>query len=201
MSIEFTTASVEPPIVEFSYDVSELQNLFDGYQSWDPNLDLKGLGYPALSKRLMRSGNVIDSPGWWNFKQAIENSKYDLVQKFLSIDTQLRWPNIPEQISNRIIIYRSLVADLSGYSMPPHVDNRSVYAAGYLNIFDNNPVTEVQGQKTPLFSLKKSSDYLAPGKAGQGVIWLNTEKSLHWVNEVTRDRRVLMLSLQIVPWS
>jgi hypothetical protein len=201
MSIEFTTASVEPPIVEFSYDVSELQNLFDGYQSWDPNLDLKGLGYPALSKRLMRSGNVIDSLGWWNFKQAIENSKYDLVQKFLSIDTQLRWPNIPEQISNRIIIYRSLVADLSGYSMPPHVDNRSVYAAGYLNIFDNNPVTEVQGQKTPLFSLKKSSDYLAPGKAGQGVIWLNTEKSLHWVNEVTRDRRVLMLSLQIVPWS
>ena len=201
MTLEFTTASVEPPVVEFSYDVSELQSFFDGYQLWDPNLDLKGLGYTALDKRLMRPCNVINGAAWRNFKQAIESSKYDLVQKFLSIDTQKRWPNIPDQISERLTIYRSLIADLPGYSMQPHVDNRSVYAAGYLNIFDNDPVTEIQGQKTSLFGLKKSPNYLAPGKAGQGVIWLNTENSWHWVNKVSRDRRILMISLQIVPWS
>ena len=201
MTLEFTTASVEPPVVEFSYDVSELQSFFDGYQLWDPNLDLKGLGYTTLNKRLMRPCNVINGAAWRNFKQVIEGSKYDLVQKFLSIDTQKRWPNIPEQISERLTIYRSLIADLPGYSMQPHVDNRSVYAAGYLNIFDNDPVTEIQGQKTSVFGLKKSSNYLAPGKAGQGVIWLNTENSWHWVNKVSRDRRILMISLQIVPWS
>ena len=125
MSIEFTTAFTDTPVVEFTYPADDLQTLFDGYQEWQPNLELNGLGYEDLNKRLTKGSDKLSGAGWKNFKTALEDSKRDLVEQFLKIDTGKLWPNIPRQISNQLIIYSSLVADLPGYKMAPHIDNRS----------------------------------------------------------------------------
>ena len=121
-----------------------------------------------------------------------------LIEKFLEIDTQKRWPNISKSISKSMNIYLSLITDLPGYKMVEHLDNRSVYAAGYLNIFDNESLTVINPTKKSIF--RKTSGYRAPGEKGRGVIWLNTENSWHWVNKVSQDRKILMMSFQIVPW-
>jgi hypothetical protein len=131
----------------------------------------------------------------------MDDSKLDLVKKFLEIDTEGRWPNIPDPIANRLAIYVSLITDLKGYQMDQHLDNRSVYAAGYLNIFDNESLTVVSSVKKNFFGKTKETQYHAPGKKGRGVIWLNTENSRHWVNKVSQDRKILMMSFQIVPWN
>jgi hypothetical protein len=200
MSIEFTTAFTETPVVEFSYPVDELQTLFDDYAYWQSNLDLKGLGYDELVKRLTKPRNCVASPAWQTLIKDMDNAKLTLINHMLGIDTKNRWPNIPLQMSKQISIYLSLVADLPGYSMSPHLDNRSVYGAGYLNIFDNDPVTVISTKERSLFGINSSEKYHAPGTKGTGVIWLNTENSWHWVKKVTRDRRIIMISFQIVPW-
>jgi hypothetical protein len=210
MSITFIPAFTETPVVEFYYPVDNLQPLFDDYKTWSPNLELNGLGYENLTKRLTKGSDQacsrfegddqIPKIAWNKLKIALEKSKFNLVDNFLKIDTENRWPNIPKQISDQIVIYRSVVADMPGYAMEPHIDNRSVYAAGYLNVFDNDPVTVISTQKKSTFGLKKTKEYRAPGEKGRGAIWLNTDNSWHWVNQVTQDRRVVMISFQIVPW-
>jgi hypothetical protein len=97
-------------------------------------------------------------------------------------------------------IYLALITDLAGYKMDPHLDNRSVYAAGYLNIFENESLTVVSSNKKTFFGKTKELQYHAPGKKGRGVLWLNTENNIHQVNRVSQDRKILMMSLQIVPW-
>jgi hypothetical protein len=201
MTIKFTTAFTESPVVEFEYSVGGLQSLFDDYQNWKPNLDLNGLGYDLLTKRLIKASDNLPGAEWSNFNAALENSKRDLVEKFLKIDTEKRWPNIPTQISNQLVIYKSLVADMPGYKMNPHIDNRSVYAAGYLNVFDNNPVTVLSTQQNSTFGFNRAEEYHAPGKKGIGAIWLNTDNSWHWVNTVSQDRKIIMITFQIVPWN
>jgi hypothetical protein len=199
MTIEFTTANKESPVVEFTYPVDELQSLFDDCQTWKSDMNLQGLkGYNGLSKRLMRKYGEIPSLKFDNFSQELEKSRLSLINKFLEIDTRDRWPNIPEQINNRMNIYNSLIVDLKGFNMAPHIDNRTVYAAGYINIFDNESLTVISSTKKSIFG--KTSGYQAPGEKGRGVIWLNTESSWHWVNKVSRDRKILMMSFQIVPW-
>jgi hypothetical protein len=130
----------------------------------------------------------------------MNNVKLQLVKHMLKIDTENRWPNIPEQISKQMVVYLSLVTDLPGYKMEPHIDNRTVYAAGYLNVFDNESLTVVSTQKESMFRFQKSKQYNAPGDQGRGVIWLNTDNSWHWVNSVSQTRRIIMISFHIVPW-
>jgi hypothetical protein len=197
MTIEFTTANKESPVVEFDFPVDNLQYLFDESQTWSSTKEFNGLGYKGLNKRLIHKSNEISSLAFDNFSQELENSKLSLVKKFLEIDTQNRWPNISESIFKSMNIYLSLITDLPGYTMAEHLDNRSVYAAGYLNIFDNESLTVINSTKKSIFG---KSGYRAPGKKGCGVIWLNTENSWHWVNKVSRDRKILMMSFQIVPW-
>jgi hypothetical protein len=200
MSIAFTTAFTETPVVEFSYPVDSLQSLFDDYASWCPNLELNGLGYDELTKRLTKSSDKVSSAKWKELILEMNNVKLQLVKHMLEIDTENRWPNIPEQISKQMVVYLSLVTDLPGYKMEPHIDNRTVYAAGYLNVFDNESLTVVSTQKESMFRFQKSKQYNAPGNQGQGVIWLNTDNSWHWVNSVSQTRRIIMISFHIVPW-
>lgn len=200
MSIAFTTAFTETPVVEFSYPVDSLQSLFDDYLSWNPNLELNGLGYDELTKRLTKSSDRVPGKEWKELLKAIDNIKLQLIKHMLEVDTEKRWPNIPEQISKQMVVYLSLVTDLPGYKMEPHIDNRTVYAAGYLNVFDNESLTVVSTQRSSMFGIQKPKQYHAPGEQGRGVIWLNTDNSWHWVNPVSRIRRTIMISFQIVPW-
>jgi hypothetical protein len=200
MTIEFTTANEESPVVEFEYPVDNLQVLFDHYKDWRREDDTRGLEYKELDKRLSRKSNKIDNLDFTAFEQTIEKSKLQLVEKFLAIDTKSRWPNIATSIARRINIYSTLITDLKGYSMNQHIDNRSVYAAGYLNIFDNESLTVISSTKKLFFGKETETQYHAPGKKGLGVIWLNTENSWHWVNKVSQDRKILMMTFQIVPW-
>ena len=201
MTIEFTTVFTDSPVVEFEYPVDNLQPLFNDYRSWSPNLDLNGLGYDKLTKRLTKSSDVIPGSEWQTLVQSMKDTKLSLVNHMLNVDTKNRWPKIPLQISKQMVVYLFLVADLPEYRMEPHIDNRSVYAAGYLNVFDNDPVTVISTQQRSLFGIKKPTEYYASGKKGTGTIWLNTDNSWHWVNKVNRDRRVVMISFQIVPWN
>jgi hypothetical protein len=198
MTIEFTTAFTDSPVVEFAYPVDDLQSLFDDYRSWQSEAELNGLEYTDLRYRLTKSCDEVAGPR--KLRQSFENSKLGLVERFLQIDTEKRWPNMPAQISKHITVYAKLVTDLPGYKMSPHLDNRSVYAAGYLNVFDNESLTVVSTQQAVSGS-RKVREYHAPGAQGTGVIWLNTENSWHWVNTVSQDRRIIMISLHIVPWS
>lgn len=200
MTIEFVETNKESPIVEFDYPVDDLQVLFNNYKDWGTDDDIKGLEYAGLSKRLIVKSNKIHNTSFHNFRKEMNDSKLELVKKFLEIDTEGRWPNIPDSIANRLTIYASLITDLQGYQMDQHLDNRSVYAAGYLNIFDNESLTVVSSVKKNFFGKTKETQYHAPGKKGRGVIWLNTENSRHWVNKVSQDRKILMMSFQIVPW-
>jgi hypothetical protein len=200
MSIEFTTAFTETPVVEFLYPVDNLQSLFDDYTSWGPNLELNGLGYNELTKRLTKSSDKVSGAKWKELILEMNNIKLQLIKHMLEIDTENRWPSIPEQISKQMVVYLSLVTDLPGYKMEPHIDNRTVYAAGYLNVFDNESLTVVSTQKESMFRFQKSNQYRAPGDQGRGVIWLNTDNSWHWVNSVSRTRRIIMISFHIVPW-
>jgi hypothetical protein len=200
MSIAFTTAFTETPVVEFSYPVDSLQSLFDDYLSWNPNLELNGLGYDELTKRLTKSSDRVPGKEWKELLKAIDNIKLQLIKHMLEIDTEKRWPNIPEQISKQMVVYLSLVTDLPGYKMEPHIDNRTVYAAGYLNVFDNESLTVVSTQRSSMFGIQKAKQYHALGEQGRGVLWLNTDNSWHWVNPVSRIRRTIMISFQIVPW-
>jgi hypothetical protein len=174
--------------------------VFDGYQNWRTNSDINGLEYEDLNKRLTRSDHLVTGQPWRDLRLSLEESKFNLVERFLNIDTEKRWPNFPEQISKHIVMYLSLVADLPGYKMNTHIDNRTVYAAGYVNVFDNDPVTVISTQRSSMFSLNKTAEYRAPGAKGTGVFWLNTEASWHWVNRVVHDRRIIMISFHIVPW-
>jgi hypothetical protein len=152
-----------------------------------------------MSRRISKKAEQVKgTPAWDDLEVAMVSSKYQLVKKMLEIDTEHRWPNIPAQISNQVHVYARLVSDLTGYSMNPHIDNRSVYAAGYLNVFDNESLTVVSTKKPSMFNLSK---YRAPGKAGSGTIWLNTENSWHWVNKVSRDRRIILFTFHMVPWN
>ena len=200
MTIEFIIANEESPVVEFEYPVDNLQVLFDNYKDWRTEDDTRGLEYKELDKRLTRKSNKIDNLDFTSFEQAIEKSKLQLVEKFLTIDTKSRWPNISSSMARRINIYSTLITDLKGYSMNQHIDNRSVYAAGYLNIFDNESLTVISSTKKSFFGKETETQYRAPGKKGRGVIWLNTENSWHWVNKVSQDRKILMMTFQIVPW-
>lgn len=201
MSIDFTTAFTETPVVEFAYPVDNLQSLFDEYESWNPNLDLNGLGYDQLTKRLIKSSDRVHGNEWKELVAAMNNSKLQLIKHMLEIDTENRWPNIPEQISKHMVVYLSLVTDLAGYKMDPHIDNRTVYAAGYLNVFDNESLTVVSTQRSSMFGIQKPKQYRAPGSQGLGTIWLNTDNSWHWVNSASQTRRIVMISFHIVPWS
>jgi hypothetical protein len=201
MTIEFIKVNEESPIVEFNYPVDDLQGLFNNYQDWKTNSDNKGLEYKGLEKRLTLKTSKIQDPSVDKFKLMIEESKLRLVETFLNIDTENRWPKIPIPIARQLQVYSSLVTDLVGYKMDQHIDNRSVYAAGYLNVFDNESLTVVSSNKKTFFGKTKESQYRAPGKKGRGIIWLNTENSWHWVNKVSQDRKIIMLSFQIVPWN
>lgn len=200
MTVEFITAFTETPVVEFSYPVDDLQPLFDNCTAWQSESDLNGLGYNDLNRRLTKTSDKVTGPAWKEFRQSLEDCKLKLVEQFLQIDTEKRWPNIPNQISNHITVYASLITDLTGYKMSPHIDNRSVYAAGYLNVFDNESLTVVSTKHRSAFGFKKAKEYRATGAKGTGVLWLNTENSWHWVNRAAQDRRIVLISLQIVPW-
>jgi hypothetical protein len=200
MTIEFIKANEESPVVEFDYPVDDLQVLFANYPEWGSEDNIKGLEYKELDKRLILKSNKIHNSAFSIFKQRMEESKLSLVNQFLDIDTEKRWPDIPIPIARQIKIYFALITDLKGYKMDQHLDNRSVYAAGYLNVFDNESLTVVSSNKKTFFGKTKESQYRAPGKKGRGVIWLNTENSRHWVNKVSQDRKILMMSFQIVPW-
>jgi hypothetical protein len=100
-----------------------------------------------------------------------------------------------------MVVYLSLVTDLAGYKMDPHIDNRTVYAAGYLNIFDNESLTVISTQRSSMFGIQKPKQYRASGSKGLGTIWLNTENSWHWVNTASKTRRIVMISFHIVPWN
>jgi hypothetical protein len=200
MSIEFTTAFTETPVVEFSYPVDNLQSLFDDCNTWKSESDLNGLGYTDLSRRLTKTSDKVTGSAWKGFRQSLEDAKLGLVEQFLQIDTENRWPNMPTQISKHLTVYTTLITDLTGYKMSPHIDNRSVYAAGYLNVFDNESLTVISTRQKSAFGLKKAKEYHAPGAKGQGVIWLNTDNSWHWVNQAAQNRRIILMSLQIVPW-
>jgi len=117
MSIEFTTAFTETPVVEFSYPVDDLQPLFDDCKTWSPNLELNGLGYETLTKRLTKSSDQVPGKEWKDLLLAIDNTKLQLIKYMLDIDTEKRWPNIPVQISKKMVVYLSLVTDLPGYAM------------------------------------------------------------------------------------
>ena len=199
MTIEFTTAYTKTPVVEFSWPVEGIQPLFDDYQTWENESDFKGGSYTGMSKRLFKKAEQVrGTPAWDNLEYAMSSSKNQLVEKMLEIDKEFRWPNMPIQISNQLCVYARLVSDLAGHDMNPHIDNRSVYAAGYLNVFDNKPVTVVSTNKLPIFNLSR---YRAPGKKGHGAIWLNTNNSWHWVNKASKDRRIVLFTFHLVPWN
>jgi hypothetical protein len=199
MTIEFVTAYTKTPVVEFDWPVRDLQPLFDDYQEWQPNTNLKGGDYDGVDLRLCKKSDQFDkqSQSLNNFELALDSSKNQLVKKMLEIDTNYRWPDMPAQISNQLRVYVSLISDLKGYRMDPHIDNRSVYAAGYLNIFDNESLTVISTKKSSIFNLSK---YRAPGKQGRGAIWLNTDNSWHWVNTVSKDRRIILFTFHLVMW-
>jgi hypothetical protein len=137
---------------------------------------------------------------WKKLISVIDSVKLQLIKHMLEIDTEKRWPNIPEQISKQIVVYLSLVTDLPGYKMDPHIDNRTVYAAGYLNVFDNESLTVISTRRSSIFGIQKPKQYCAPGNQGRGSIWLNTDNSWHWVNSASQTRRIVMISFHIVPW-
>jgi len=201
MTIEFIKVNEESPIVEFDYAVDDLQGLFNNYQEWQTESDIKGLEYKGLEKRLIKKSSQIRDPAFDKFRQTMEQSKFNLVDTFLKIDKEKRWPNIPLPITRQLQIYSALITDVVGYKMDQHIDNRSVYAAGYLNIFDNESLTVISSTKRSIFGRNKETEFNAPGRKGRGVIWLNTENSWHWVNKVSRDRKIIMMSFQIVPWN
>lgn len=200
MTIEFISAYTKTPVVEFNWPVDAIQPLFDDYQTWNSDKDLKGGDYPGLDKRLSKNPHQIkeNSQPLSDFIDTISSSKQKLVEKFLEIDTEYRWPTIPKEIADQLTVYGQLISNLPGYKMGSHLDNRTVYAAGYLNVFDNESVTSISTKKASFFN---RSQYKAPGKQGQGVIWLNTENSWHRVRTVSKDRKIIFFTYQIMLWN
>ena len=200
MTIEFTTAYTKSPVVEFSWPVEALQTLFEQCRMWNQAPTIEGMGYLELSKRLIKHEYQFTdkNTSWQELVEAVDNSKLQLVKQILSIDTENRWPPLPETIAEHLHVYMYLVTDLEGYSMPAHLDTRSVFAAGYLNVFENESLTEISNKRPSLFNRSK---YRAPGKQGQGVLWLNTENSWHWVNKSSKIRRSIFFSIQLIPWN
>jgi hypothetical protein len=185
----------EPPIIGFQYDVSKLQSI---YNRELPTHE-QGLGH---SKQQLRKLYFGEDENFYEFQQAFKESIPGIVSKFIEMDQKQklmpkRWPTDKvDDISNRIQLQMFPIIDMPGYSLGSHLDQRTWFATGLLNVIDNHPVTFFTKRQHKNFLDRPF--YTVEGKAGEGVLWLNTESTWHHMKTVPHERKIIQMNLVLL---
>lgn len=90
--------------------------------------------------------------------------------------------------------------DGKGFSMPWHLDNRTIVLSGIINLKDNS--TKTGFAPSDQWWMDQGRDlkdnkiiHLSQNKKYHGTAWLNTELTWHCVPYVEEERRILMFNL------
>ena len=85
----------------------------------------------------------------------------------------------------------SIIKDLPGFKMTPHLDNYHVMAQLIINLQDNCTSTK-------FYSFNSTEPfYVAPTKKYQGIMFLNKPGAVHDIDNITKDRYMLYASITV----
>ena len=194
--LEFTEIIKEPPIIGFDYDVTGMDTSYQREEVSDPSVQ----GYSHDHQNLRRVFHG-ESKEFNSFKSTITESIPAIVEKFIRMDQEQkisphRWPSHEvDSIAKRIRLQLLPVIDMPGFKLGSHIDQRSWFATGLLNVSDNVSVTRFTKKKRSLIT---PSYYKAEGRAGKGVLWLNTESTWHHMERVPHERKIIQINLLLI---
>jgi len=186
----------EPPIIGFDYDVSKLQSIYNREMPSDPGE--QGLGHSKQNLRRLFFG---EDKNFYEFQNSFKQAVPDIVSKFIEMDQKQtampkRWPSHKaDELAKRLSLDIWPVIDMPGFSLSSHLDQRTWFATGLLNICDNKPVTYFTKKQKRMFV---KPFYEVDGSAGSGVLWLNTESTWHHMKTVEHQRKIVQISLVLL---
>jgi len=194
--LELKSIVDEPPIIGFEYDTGDLESVYSREMISDPSE--QGLGHPYQNLRRLFYG---ESKGFKNFYKTVQDSIPSIVEKFISMDQQQnkmpkRWASHDvERIARSIKLQMLPVIDMPGFQLGSHLDQRTWFATGLLNISDNVSVTHFTKKKDSMFT---KSYYKAEGASSKGILWLNTESTWHHMTPVPHERKIIQINLVLL---
>ena len=186
----------EPPIIGFDYDACDLESVYSREMISDPSE--QGLGHPYQNLRRLFFG---ETEGFKSFYNTVQNSIPSIVEKFVSMDQQQRrmpkrWASHDvKKIASNIKLQMLPVIDMPGYRLGSHLDQRTWFATGLLNVSDNVSVTHFTKKKNSMFA---RSYYKAEGTSSKGILWLNTESTWHHMTPVPHVRKIIQINLVLL---
>lgn len=187
----------EPPIIGFDYDPSGLSNCYNRELTSDPS----EIGYGHEHQSLRRLF-YAENKGFRDFYNSISESIPSIIKTFIDMDQAQnkmpkRWPtNKIHSIAERIKLEVFPIIDMPGFSLGSHIDQRSWFATGLINVTDNHPVTVFTRKKQGSFFNRPF--YKVEGQAGKGVLWLNTESTWHHMERVPHERKIIQINFVLV---
>jgi hypothetical protein len=191
----FKLLDTEIPIVEYYYDTTELEMMFDNLQDsfYAPSSDHK---LASLDKRKISDSNEFKiNSSWKELEKAFNYQKEHLVKTFIENDNKGRYPkNVVKEISKSLTSYILPSIDYPGFQMDYHLDTRLSFCQGFLNVVENESLTSFKTSKDGKEIFKCS------GKKNIGYFWLNTENSYHAVDIVTKKRKIILFNILFVPF-
>jgi len=186
----------EPPIIGFDYDVTGMDTSYEREEVSDPSSH----GYSHEHQQLRRVFHG-ESKEFNKFKSALIDSIPSMVETFIRMDQQQkvsphRWPaHEVDNIAKRIRLQLLPVIDMPGFKLGSHIDQRSWFATGLLNVSDNVSVTRFTKKRKSLIT---PCYYKAEGRAGKGVLWLNTESTWHHMERVPHERKIIQINFLLI---
>jgi hypothetical protein len=120
----------------------------------------------------------------------------DIFSNLFDENEELFYPQYPyvktkyksnkEFIKNFITSNAFAVKDNPTFELPPHVDNRFIFGNIIYNLVDNKTSTKIYG-------FNNEVAYEAPKEKGKGIIFLNTERTLHGYENNTDENRYAVI--------
>ena len=125
----------------------------------------------------------------------------DIVSTLFDENEELFYPIYPyiknkyksnkEFIKSFIASNAFAVKDKPTFELPPHVDNRFMFGNIIYNLLDNKTSTKIYGSNNEIV-------YEAPKEKGKGILFLNTEKTVHsYENNTDEDRYAVICNIYL----
>lgn len=155
----------------FRYNVNFLDNSSNSNSLYNPSYILNKI-----------TSTVTDNGNTKRLYPAYNNSKYNFSMK--------------EYLTSKLGVIYFGVKDNPKFKMEPHFDNRGIFGNLIINLKDNTDGTSFYN-----YSLKgnlETKSYCGPTEKGKGVFFLNSEETLHSVENTSKeDRFVLNIAIVI----
>jgi len=178
--------------VDFSRkDIIPTENHLKSNLQWSEDFTSKGdilLPHPDTRYNYTPKSDKL-TERWVNYIQFNKDLFIDQIfskenKDFQKFKSRWCWP--VETLKNKISLSTSILKDLPGHRMGPHLDNEYIFAVLIVNLCKNKSATTFHEINNNLGKI-----YEAPKEKGKGLLFLNTPGSLHsFENNSDSDRYI-----------